>query len=608
MRSLTSVLFLAASAIAAAQPIQVTSPDGRVEVTVEAGAERLQYRASYHGRPVLLDSGLGLSLYSGVFTVVRHSVTQHRDHWSPEFGERKVIPDNYNELSVFLKDKATPFRAMELLVRAYDEGFALRYRIPGQDPFLFAEEHTEFHLPKGVQVWEAHRSDTEYARVPVEDIQRKCERPLTVEFGGGLYAAIGEAANFNYPRMLLSPVKDKPGVIASDLDGPMRGKAPYGTPWRFVLIGERPGDLLERNYLVLNLNPPSMLESTGWIKRGKVIREVTLSTKGGKACVDFAVARGLQYVEYDAGWYGYEYSEASDATHVNLDPERVSSIPDHGGLDLQEVIKYANERGIGILLYVNRRALERQMDQIFPLFEQWGVKGVKFGFVRVGPQDWTAWLHKAVRKAGEHHLMVDIHDEYRPTGTSRTYPNLLTVEGVMGNENMPTAEQNTIQPFTRFIAGAADYTVCYYSPRIKTTRAHQLALPVIYYSPLQFLYWYDKPSAYKGEPEVDFFAHVPTVWDDTKVLDGAIGEFVSVARRSGNEWYAGSITNDHARELDIELKFLEPGTRYRATVYENGEGKNGVRIRTIDVDAAARIHAVLPPAGGQAIRLVPAGN
>ena len=176
---------------------------------------------------------------------------------------------------------------------------------------------------------------------------------------------------------------------------------------------------------------------TSWIKPGKVIREITLTDAGAEACLDFAVEHNFQYVEFDAGWYGHEYDDASDATTITLDPKRSK-----GPLDLRGFIDRANERGIGVILYVNRRCLERQLDEILPLFKEWGVKGVKYGFVRVGSQEHTSWLHDAIRKAAEHELLVDVHDEYRPTGYSRTYPNLLTQEGVRGDEAGPSAEQN----------------------------------------------------------------------------------------------------------------------------------------------------------------------
>lgn len=291
---------------------------------------------------------------------------------------------------------------------------------------------------------------------------------------------------------------------------------------------------------------------------------------------------------------------------MKVDPQRLHRDPAYQGLDLPEVIRYAKQSGIGVLLYVNRRALERQLSEILPLYERWGVSGVKFGFVNVGSQFWTKWLNDAVELAGKHKLMVDVHDEHRPTGLSRTYPHLMTQEGIAGNETMPSADHNTVMPFTRFVAGAADYTICYYSERIKTTRAHQLALAAVYYSPLQFLYWYDRPAAYQGEPEIEFFDRVPTVWDDTKVLHGEIGRYATVARRSGDEWFVGTINNGVPRRLQIPLRFLDPGRVYLANVYENGRsGPKDVQIRRIKVDASGVIQAQLPPAGGQAIWIHP---
>jgi alpha-glucosidase len=180
-------------------------------------------------------------------------------------------------------------------------------------------------------------------------------------------------------------------------------------------------------------------------------------------------------------------------------------------------------------------------------------------------------LHEAVKKCAEYGFMLDIHDEYRPTGFSRTYPNLMTQEGIRGNEEMPDADHNTILPFTRFLAGPGDYTICYYRKDIKNTHAHQLALSVVYYSPIQFLYWYDQPSAYKGEPEIEFFDKVKTVWDETKVLDGKVGEYISVARRSGSEWFVGAITNTQTRQINIPTSFLEKGKKYRVKSFQDDD-------------------------------------
>jgi alpha-glucosidase len=398
--------------------------------------------------------------------------------------------------------------------------------------------------------------------------------------------------------MRLGPAEGEPHTLRAMLGSGVRSSVPFATPWRVVLLGETPGQLIERNDLILNLNDPCALADTSWIKPGKVIREVTLTTAGGKACVDFAAARGLQYVEFDAGWYGPEGDPRSDARSV--------ARPD---LDLQEVSRYGKGKGIGIILYVNRQALERQMDEIFPLYERWGVKGVKFGFVRVGSQEWTAWVHEGIRKAAAHHLMVDVHDELRPTGYSRTYPNLMTLEGVHGNEEFPTAGHDATLPFTRFLAGPADFTICWYSSRLRNTRAHQLACAVTYYSPWQFLFWYDRPSQYRGEPELAFFEGVPTVWDDTRVPQGRIGQYVTIARRSGDRWFVGTLNAVERRRLEIPLPFLEPGRRYVAEVFSDarpdGGDHTGVKLEAIPVDAGTVIRADLAANGGHAMRISP---
>jgi alpha-glucosidase len=607
-------LLLATAVISLRADWSASSPNGEVMLTLTLGADGTpRYSVSHHGRPVVLESRLGFeatdqsqSLLAG-FEFIAAKERRCDDTWSPVYGERKSIPDRYRELRLALRHQSSG-RRLDLVIRAYDEGAALRYEFPAQTPaapLTFPAERTEFCFPVETLGWQEHGTEGEYARVPIAAIKKDCERPLTVEFADGRCASLVEAALDRYPRMLLSPSPFTPGALVSALSGPATFAAPFATPWRAFIVGDRPGDLLERNHLVLNLNPPCALADTSWIKPGKALREVTLSTKGGRASIDFAVAHGLRYILYDAGWYGHEYDDKADARGVNLDQKRVGSIPDHGGLDLAAVIAYGRERGIGVFLYVNRRALERQLDERQPLYEKWGVAGVKFGFVQVGSQEWTTWLMEAVRRAAAHHLMVDIHDRYRPTGFSRTYPNLLTQEGVRGNEHMPTATHNTTLPFVRLPAGPADYTICYYTPRIMTTRAHQLALAVTGYSPLQLLFWYDQPSAYAGEPEIEFFDRVPTVWDETRVLDGRIGEFATIARRSGADWFVGTITSDAAREVAVPLAFLSVGKTYTAHLYENGTAKNAVNIRTESVTTATTLRAHLPAAGGQAIWLTP---
>jgi len=313
------------------------------------------------------------------------------------------------------------------------------------------------------------------------------------------------------------------------------------------MIAESAGKLLEQNYLIQNLNPPCEISDPSWIKPGKVIRDITLTTAGGMACIDFAAGHGMQYVEFDAGWYGPETDVASDATTVTLDEKRSK-----GPFDMPRLIQYGKEKGIGVILYVNRRALEQQLDTLLPLYQSWGVDGIKYGFVQVGTQEYTRWLHEAVKKTAQYKMVVDIHDEYRPTGFSRTYPNLLTQEGIRGDEESIPNSHTLTTMFTRMLAGAGDNTICYYAERVTEkmgSHGSQLAKAVCLFSPLQFLYWYDKPGIAPGknvdlkgttnmigdEPELEFFNNVPTVWDETRVLTGEISKYGVIARRSGSQ-------------------------------------------------------------------------
>jgi alpha-glucosidase len=427
-----------------------------------------------------------------------------------------------------------------------------------------------------------------------------------------------EAEAVNYVRTRFVLDAGKPNTVTGAMYGDVDDIAPCHTPWRVIMAADKPGQLIENNDLLLNLNPPCEIENTWWIRPGKVMREVTLTTEGGKALVDFAVRRNLQYIHFDAGWYGPEGSKTSDATTVTVDPARGKP----GTLNLKEVIEYARKRNVGVILYVNQRALYRQLDEILPLYANWGVAGIKFGFVQVGSQFWTAWMHEAVKKCAAYGLMVDIHDEYRPTGFSRTYPNLMTQEGIYGNEEFPDATTNVTLPFTRFTQGAADYTICYYRRKwdgstrpdtahgpvsarlLKTTSAHQLAMAVVYYSPLQYMYWYDKPSESQDEPELEFFDRVPTVWDDTKVLHGEPGRYITVARRSGNDWFVGTMTGNDGRKLNIPLDFLTEGKKYTAHIYcddPKSKIRTKVGIKTLTVTGKSVLEAVMSPSGGQAI-------
>ncbi len=616
---------------------QLTSPDGKYifefyQKQLKDNTKQMYYTISYNNKEVIKESELGILIENQLFesalgipndvskiwgenlNLQNKSKNSVNQTWKPVYGERSVIKDHYNELTLnFLKgdsegvnsdggyDKRR-YYAMDLVVRAYDEGIAFRYHFPEATNGLFLHivgEQTQFTLPENTLAYYERWAQGPYSLLPLKNWTDECERPLTMKLDNGLTVSITEAEMIDYSRMKFRLSESKANTLQTSLYSAVDVITPYSTPWRVVMAAEKATDLIANNDIILNLNAPTEIEDTSWIKPGKVIRVSKLTQEDAIKCVDFAAQRGLQYIHIDAGWYGSEVKMSSDATSVDESKD----------LDIPALTSYAATKGIGLLVYVNQRALLQQLDEILPLYKKWGIKGIKFGFVQIGNQHWSTWLHDAIRKCAKYEMMVDIHDEYRPTGFSRTYPNLMTQEGIKGNEEMPDATHNTILPFTRFIAGAGDYTICYYNNRIKTTHAHQLAMAAVYYSPLQFMYWYDQPSAYTGEPEIEFFDKVKTVWDDTKVVNGEIGEYVTIARRSNEEWFLGTLGNNDAQQVTIPLDFLSPKKKYVAHIYVDDDKvktKTKVGIKRLVVDSESILQFQLKASGGCAIHFTPA--
>ncbi|HSO86780.1 MAG TPA: glycoside hydrolase family 97 N-terminal domain-containing protein [Draconibacterium sp.] len=619
------LLLIATSLFSCSKSIQIKSPDGKITVTVGTGdSSVVLYSFTIDDSIIVQNSRMGFILKGGQevgknLEIISFSEMEVNQSWKPVYGERSEIKDHFNEAKIQLKEKSSPGKEFEITFRVYNEGVAFNYTFPAQsenETLQIQKELTEFRLTQNFECWASERAQSEIRKIQVNSIEKPVERPLVVEAGNWLLA-VGEAKLVDFARMKFMAGENENSLMAS-LEGEAVVKLPYTTPWRTIMIGKSAGELLENNYFYENLNDPCAIEDVSWIKPGKVIREVTLTTQGGLACVDFAAENGIQYVEFDAGWYGAEGDENSDATTVTVDSNRSP-----GPLDLHRVIEYAETKGIGIILYVNRRALEKQIDEILPLYKSWGIKGVKYGFVQVGSQEWTTWLHDAVKKAAENKLMVDIHDEYRPTGFSRTYPNLLTQEGIRGDEESPSNEHTLITLFTRMLAGAADNTNCYYSPRVTEKmggHVSQLAKAVMIYSPWQFLFWYDRPDGSPGKkggagdsdgfiknhPELDFFKNMPTVWDETKVLESEIGKFATIVRGSGNDWFLGSLTGSESRTCNIDFKFLDSGADYSTTVYSfnpNSESSTKVYIEQIQVKASILLNFNINANSGLAMHI-----
>ena len=579
-----------------ANQVKTKSPDQKNIMIVKLDPKKdntIYYSLVNQGNTIITDSPLGLTFENELpiltkLEIVSVQQKEVNDPWTPVYGEKNQYPNRYNETTINLKEVKSPGRNFSILVRAYNEGIAFRYNVQADHPVTVTGELTGFQFKKDYTSWIAPMAQAKYTKGSISKTGKGCERPYVIEVSDQLYIALGEAALVVHSRMKFNRSEKDSLLLLATLDGKAQYQSSFSTPWRYIMTANSPGQLLEQNYFILNLNEPSAIKDPSWIKPGKVIREVTLTTVGGKACIDFAARHNISYIEFDAGWYGLEYNNASDAKAVSVDPARSP-----GPLELQEVINYGKEKGIGIILYVNQRALSRQLDTILPLYRSWGVKGMKFGFVNVGAQNYTSWLHEAIRKTGEHQLMMDIHDEYRPTGYSRTWPNLLTQEGIRGDEESPDNQHVLITMFTRMLAGAGDHTNCYFAPRVDEkmgSHASQMAKAICIYSPWQFIYWYDRteesprkkgvvganaPSIIVELPDLTFYDALPTVWDNTKVLEGKIGEYGTIARKSGDNWFIGSLT-DQPRKLTLNLNFLDKRAKFEATIYSDDLSTNSL--------------------------------
>ncbi|MFF4054945.1 glycoside hydrolase family 97 catalytic domain-containing protein [Streptomyces sp. NPDC001668] len=605
----------------AARPVCATARMGANAITMSVVDGALTWSARHRGRTVVDTSVLGLALDDGTVlgsdvTVTRNQHGTARTTWNPVYGRNATVTDHYQEQRWELRDNTSGAR-FGVQVRAYRTGVALRCLLLDEGTATVSDELTTFAFPDGTTVYSA-RDENAYlpvapGAIPVTgssstDNGPLTDLPLTATLGDGLIACVCESARLDFPRLMLRSVDGQPGTLSAFLmehtargTGPVETACtvttPFATPWRAVVIGSTHAELVDNAELILNLAPPNALTDTSWIKPGKVFR-CELSTAAGLAGVDFAVARGLEYIEYDAGWYGPEFTTPDATTPI-------------AAIDLPSVISYATDKGIGVFLYVNRLALT-DADSLFALYKGWGVAGVKLGFINDGTRTMTTRITDWAKTAARYRLLIDMHDDVRPFGYERTYPNWISLEGVRGNEQFPTATHNVTLPFARNIGGPMDYTICYGQSRDRTTNAHQMAMAAVYYQPLNFLFWYDKPSKYANPanwPGLPWFNAVPTTWDESRTLAGSIGEYVAVARRSGDTWYLGAMTDETSRTLSVPLSFLGGGT-YTATVYADGTPgaapyQTPVVVSTRSVTAKSTLDVAMAPAGGQAVILRP---
>ena len=608
----------------------LSSPDGKYVI----GIDGMTYTITYNNKVIVERSQLGVDIDNRLFESALAVPRGENENWcsdlqlkgderitvdttwTPLYGENNRIRDHYNQLVLHYEKGSNgqgvvsdgydkrKYYAMDIVVRAYNEGIAFRYHFPQVANNLFLHikgEQTSFRMPEGTMAWYEEWAQGPYIKQPLNIKNEgfewfESERPLLLQLPSGYYVALLEAQMKDYTRgKFRLKAENELQVAMYDCADII---SPYYTPWRVVMVGEKAVDLINHKEIVLNLNEERADADWTWVRPGKAFRSCRLDKKNIMRSIDYCAEFGIDYVELDAGWYGPEGRVESDARKVI--ETRDFTMP--------EVCQYARSKGVGVWVYVNQRALYRQLDELLPLYQQWGISGIKFGFVHVGNQKWSTWLHNAIEKCARYHIMVDIHDEYRPTGLSRTYPNLLTQEGIRGNEEMPDADHNTLLPFTRYLCGPADYTLCYFNDRVKNTKGHQLAMAAVYYSPLQFYFWYDDPFVDKGEEELEFWKDCPTTFDESIALDGTPGEYIIQARRSGNEWYVGAMTNTQARTVSVPTDFLPKG-KYVVEVYNDDptlSTRTKVKREQMKVKGGGKpIVLQLQPSGGAALHFTP---
>ena len=649
---LLSMLQAASNPAVSAPNFQLRSPNGQVSVLV--GLKELRtpyprgirpyYRIRFNQETVVRDSWLGLHLKGGPplgrdFVLLGWDASAGERLYRLPYGTRGELQDAYRQGVLRLRESSPSGRRLDLIFRAYDEGAAFRYRVPAQPGLTgldLVEENSTFFFPEGCRAWVlqlrgyATNYESEFNPQPLWRLQPDSivGLPLLLQTFRGSWLAVTEANITDYAGMYLTPAPGIPETLESRLSPhpgragvKVRTAAPLQSPWRVFILGKTPGRLIENNVLLLHLNEPTRIADTSWIKPGKaawhwwngtsakgVGFEPGMNTATMKHYLDFAADHDLEYLQIDAGWHPGT-DEEGDITRSR--PE----------IDLPYLIGYARERGVGILLWVHWKRARAQMEEAFRLYENWGVAGVKIDFMDRDDQEMVGFYHRAASRAASHRLLVNFHGAYKPDGLRRTWPNIITREAVLGLEwnrlgRRCNPTHDLTLPFTRMLAGPMDYTPGAFrtalrenfQPRVREplaqgTRCHQLAMYVVYESPLQMLV--DYPAAYRGQPGIEFLKNVPTSWDGTRVLDGRVGEFITVARRSGKQWYVGSMTNWERRELSIPLRFLGPGP-YRAEVYADVEADPaGVRRQHLQVRSGDVVAAKLAPGGGHVMRIYP---
>ena len=647
-------LILLCSDLVAQKSMQLTSPDGSIVFSFSMQQNKPHYSVAYSKQLLIQKSSLDL-----VFDDVKMSqncklkkmpeYSTGIENYSLIVGKRSSVSDPYKKAVIFLESGGY---GVNVEVKAFNDGIAFRYVFPeqeGKQNFTLLEEQTQFKVAgnpiiKALQLPNYTTShEGLYITAPLNEIKNDTlmDMPVLLQFPNNTFMAITEAALLDYAGMYL--VK-RNGILTSQLSPlpnqtgiKVKATLPHQTPWRVMMIGNRIGTLIESSMLT-TLCPPLALKETNWIKtgtttfpwwNGTIIPDTNFAVgnnfETNKYYIDFCAANNIKYhtvVEANGHeWYtndggGYQPGNNVDVTKP-VD-----------WLDMKQVCDYAKSKGVGVRVWVHWKALYPKLDTAFAIFEEWGLSGMMVDFMDRDDQEMVNIQNEILVKAAKHHLHIQFHGAYKPTGLHRTYPNEFTREGTLNYETYKwdttlTVDDDLNIVFTRMLAGSTDYhqggfrafgmphqngrgafKVQYTRPLVMGTRCHMLGMYVVMENYQGMLC--DYPNAYTGQPGFEVLQHIPTTWDETHVTNAKIDEYISIARRKGNDWYIGSVSNHDKHEVDIEMNFL-PAGNYTATIYSDADDVNvnpdHLKKEVRQVDNTSKIKINLSQGGGNVIIL-----
>ena len=650
------VLLLPAFHAFAAPIVKVTSPDKKIVFWLSADNKGLFYRVQYKNVLMVDRSRLNISFKEGGTFNQGLLISAAKPEFLTEdykliTGKASNVHSECNRVIVPVKEQAGERRNLAIEVRVFNDGAAFRYELPGQNNWQMVnitDEKDEFNLTENPQVTALLRMNYTtshegiYTKTDLNHLKADTlmDMPVLFEYPHGLYLAITEAALLDYAGMYLMKhdkiLESRLSPLPGQTDLKVKAKLPHNSPWRVIMISDRPGAFIESNILT-NLNEPCKFKDVSWIKPGKC----TFPWWNGNAIpdtnfapgnnyetnmyyVNFCAKYGLEYhtvVEYGLHeWYVNDGAGFQPGPHA--DPSK--SVP---GLDMQDVCDSAAKRGVGIRVWVHWAALYPKLDVTFDQYEKWGIKGMMVDFMDRDDQEMVNIQTEILEKAAKHHMHIQFHGAYKPTGTARTYPNEFTREGTLNYENdkwndLVTPDADINIPFTRMLAGSTDYHLGgfravsleqfrphYTRPFIVGTRCHMMAMYVVLENTLGMVC--DNPDAYINQPGFEFLQILPTTWDETKVVSAKPGTWVAIARRKGTDWYLGAITDHVSRTVTGTLDFLPEGN-YTAEIYSDAPASdtnlNHLVKRVQQVSKRTAVAMLLAAGGGQVMHIYPAKN